>query len=128
MTDLETQWYQSICVRSEWICYILTVVLLAFAFLKNTLDMLSLSILVACYDYKTGVRMPYTYIVFYYFCIHIFVAFFTTFRAGLNIHFQISSICFYKSKNYTRKTLLFFSLSLTLRWTKTYIVIPTKVG
>ena len=44
MTDLETQWYQSICVRLGWIYYTLTAALLAFAFLKNTLDMLSLSI------------------------------------------------------------------------------------
>ena len=111
MTDLETQWYQSICVRSEWICYILTVVLLAFAFLKNTLDMLSLSILVAWYDCKIGNYMTCNNNVACLSFVRIFVTFFTTFRAGLNIHFQISSICFYKSKNYSRKTIPFFSLS-----------------
>jgi hypothetical protein len=56
--------------------------------------------------------------------VRIFVTFFTTFRAGLNIHFQISSICFYKSKNYSRKTIPFFSLSLILKVSITLLIDP----
>lgn len=107
---LEIQCYQSIYVKLEWIFYTLLPVLLAFALQRNILDRLYLSIYVSLYCYKIDNHTLCICTVVYYFCIHIFGAFFMTFRAGLNIHFQNSSICFYKSKDYTRKTLLFFSL------------------